>query len=292
MEMNTLILGDCLTEIDNIQDGIVDLVIADPPYFKVISEGWDYQWRTIDDYLQWSLEWLAKASRTLRVGGTMYLFGYYRTVSLLAQSLEGIGLVLRQQIIIDKGMKAVAGRATKKYRMFPNVTESIFMLFKDNKPFLRNLLREAKERTGLTSREINEKLGVKSNGGGMWSIYAGNNVCAQFPTIEVWEKLSAIFGFDIEYSKVAQTFNPQMGLTDVWNDIDFYSERRFHPTQKPLKLRDRLIFASSNEGDVVLDPFMGSGNAILSAKANGRRYIGIEKDKKYYDIAYNRVENE
>ena len=41
--------------------------------------------------------------------------------------------------------------------------------------------------------------------------------------------------FDLPYEKIAQTFNAQMGFTDVWRDIDFYEEKRYHPTQKPIK---------------------------------------------------------
>ena len=87
----------------------------------------------------------------------------------------------------------------------------------------------------------------------MWSIFTGKNVCEQFPTRDVWKKLSDILNFDLEYNKVAQTYNIQMGYSDVWRDIDFYEETRYHPTQKPIALIKRLIIASSNENDIVLD---------------------------------------
>ena len=104
----------------------------------------------------------------------------------------------------------------------------------------------------------------------MWSIYTGKNVCSQFPTKEIWDKLQNILEFSLEYEKIAQTFNPIMGLTDVWDDIDFYREKRVHPTQKPLKLIDRLILLSSNEQDKVLDLFSGSGTTMISCEKNNR----------------------
>ena len=64
-----------------------------------------------------------------------------------------------------------------------------------------------------------------------------------------------------------------------------------HPTQKPLELLNRIISASSDPGDVMLDPFNGSGTTGIMAKALGRVYIGIEYEKKYLDLAIKRLRN-
>jgi DNA modification methylase len=204
--------------------------------------------------------------------------------------LESYGLELRQQIIVNKGMQAISGRATKKYRMFPNVTESILFLSKDPKPFIKEFLKNRQKELHLTAKEINDRLGVKSNGGGMWSIYTGKNICEQVPTRELWEKLQAILQFDLQYDTIKQTFNTEMGITDVWDDIDFYHEKgRIHPTQKPLKLINRLVLASSDRNDVVLDPFMGSGTTAVACVESGRRYIGFESDTEYYRQSQTRL---
>ena len=284
--------NDCIEVMREIPENSIDLVIADPPYWKVVGEKWDYQWKTEKDYVEWSLKWIKEVSRILRLGGTFYCFGYFRTLSLIVPYLEEMGLELRQQIILDKGMRSVSGRATKKYKMFPNVTESILFIIKDNKQFIKPFLKERQKEMGLTSKQINESLGVKSNGGGMWSIYTGKNVCEQFPTEKLWNKLSNILRFEYPYNKLAQTFNPQMGYTDVWTDIDFYKEKHLHPTQKPLKLILRLIMASSNEGDIVLDPFSGSGSTQIGCIKLNRHYIGIELDENYYNISIERIKRE
>lgn len=276
-----IILGNCIDVLKDYSDNYYDLVIADPPYWKVVNEKWDYQWRTEADYIEWSKKWISEVYRTLRIGGTFYLFGYFRTLVKLIPFLQEIGFSLRQQIVINKGIKAVAGRATKNYKIFPNVTESILFLTKDNISYSRKFLKSRQKDIGLSSKEINEALGVKSNGGGMWSIYTGKNVCEQFPTQDIWQKLQKVLQFNIPYETVAQTFNPEMGITDVWNDVDFYEEKRYHPTQKPLKLIDRLVRASSNKGDKVLDPFAGSGSTLISCKNNGRIATVIEIDKQY-----------
>jgi len=285
----SIINDDCISQMKNLKDNTVDLIVSDPPYYKVVNEKWDYKWKTEEEYVKWSLEWIKEATRVLRLGGTFYLFGYFRTLSLLVPYFKSLGLELRQQIIIDKGMRAVSGRSTKKYKMFPNVTESLLFLIKDNKQFIKPFLKEHQLKKGLSSKEINEKLGLKSNGGGMWSIYTGKNVAEQFPTKELWNKLSIVLDFNLEYEKIAQTFNPIMGITDVWRDIDFYKENHLHPTQKPLDLITRLVKASSNENDLVLDPFGGSGTTALACKNENRNCISIELDETYCNIAENRI---
>jgi len=65
--------------------------------------------------------------------------------------------------------------------------------------------------------------------------------------------------------------------------------RASHPTQKPEKLLEIVIKASSDKGDLVLDPFMGSGTTAVVAKRLGRKWIGIEKEKKYINIAEARI---
>ena len=142
MELDICYNADCIEKMQSLEDNSVDLVVADPPYWKVIGEKWDYQWKTEKDYVEWSLKWIKEVSRILRIGGTFYCFGYFRTLSLLVPHLKEMGLELRQQIIIDKGIRAISGRATKKYKMFPNVTESILFIIKDNKQFVKPFLKE------------------------------------------------------------------------------------------------------------------------------------------------------
>ena len=65
-----------------------------------------------------------------------------------------------------------------------------------------------------------------------------------------------------------------------------------HPTQKPLKLLERILLASTNEGDVLLDPFNGSGSTGIAALRLGRKYIGIEVSEEYLDLTIKRLEDE
>ena len=63
-----------------------------------------------------------------------------------------------------------------------------------------------------------------------------------------------------------------------------------HPTEKPVELLKVLIENSSNEGDIVMDCFMGSGSTGIACINTNRKFVGIEIDKKYYDIAVERIQ--
>lgn len=91
--------------------------------------------------------------------------------------------------------------------------------------------------------------------------------------------------------------NQKLRLThpsNIWTDISVpfwsMSENTDHPTQKPEKLIAKLILASSDEGDVVFDPFLGSGTTAVTAKKLNRHFIGIEKEKEYAALALKRLE--
>jgi site-specific DNA-methyltransferase (adenine-specific) len=64
----------------------------------------------------------------------------------------------------------------------------------------------------------------------------------------------------------------------------------YHPTQKPLRLLRRAILASTHEGDLVFDPFCGSGTSGVAAKELGRLFVGAEKEEEYAELAGRRIE--
>ena len=81
----------------------------------------------------------------------------------------------------------------------------------------------------------------------------------------------------------------EMRVPSSWQK--FNCEVGLHPTQKPLELYEYLVKTYTNEGDLVLDPTMGSGTTGLACKNLNRNFIGIEKDEKYFKIAQERLEN-
>ena len=84
-------------------------------------------------------------------------------------------------------------------------------------------------------------------------------------------------------------------MKDVWeSSLTKPSEKKCgkHPTQKPIEILEKIILASTDEGDLILDPFNGSGTTGIAASRLDRKYIGIEKEKEYLDLTIRRKETE
>lgn len=267
-----------------------DLAIVDPGYWKVLGTSWDYEWRTRDDYFDWSAKWIGHMARVIRLGGSMFVFGYFRMLARMSLLLEEHGFLTRQEILVDKGLQAIAGRATRKYKLWPNTHESILFVVRDARPFVAQMLLERQATCGLTAKQINLALGVKANGGGMWTILTGKNVCGQLPTRRVWNQLQTILSFELPYESIAPTFHPSLGFTSIWNDISFRCRPRLHPAQKPEALIERLVAACSNKGDKILDPFAGSGTTGVVANRLGRLATLVERDASTYEKLCRRMD--
>jgi site-specific DNA-methyltransferase (adenine-specific) len=79
----------------------------------------------------------------------------------------------------------------------------------------------------------------------------------------------------------------------VWDDINFYDRKveKFHSTQKPIPLMERLVLTSSKPGQTVLDIFGGSGSTGVACKMHGRKFVGCEVDETYYQKSLQRIES-
>jgi len=270
-------------------DKSIDLIILDPPYYRVVKQAWDNQWKTLTDYINWFETLLVQLERVSKYSASLWVFGFPEQLYHLLPKFEKHGFKYRQMITVYKGLQSVAGRTSSKLKMFPTATEYILYFHRDCRSLVREILQERKLESNLSSKQINELLGVACNGGGIWSSIAGMKKSnLEYPTRQVWEKLNSIFKRPLpEYDDYVYTFNQQVGLTDVWTDINFYDKTypKIHPTQKPYKLIERIILASSCINDTVLDTFFGSGMTAKVCMNTGRKFIGCEKDKNYYDLS-------
>ena len=120
--------------------------------------------------------------------------------------------------------------------------------------------------------------------------------------IIIWDKqrngmgdLSTTFGYSYEFIIFASKGQPKIRgkrISDVWQFARVKPKEQEHQNQKPVDLLVQAIEKSSDEGAVVFDGFMGSGSCGVACINTNRRFIGIEKDPKYFEIAKNRIETE
>ncbi len=114
----------------------------------------------------------------------------------------------------------------------------------------------------------------------------------------IWCTVSKKSKYTFNYNSM-KNFNDDKQMRSNWDipvctgkeRLKNKNNSRAHPTQKPEALLNRVIISSTNPGDLVLDPFMGSGTTVAVAKKLNRDFIGVEKDKKYFNLAKQRLKN-
>ena len=283
----TLILGDCLEKIKKIKDQSIDLILIDPPYVGMVNQSWDRLTENEASYFFKNL--LEQSYRVLRYGGRFVSFGSNDTLKYLYEYSD---LKHRELLIIDKGVKEVsAGRNTKQYKQHINHCEYVFVATKYAREYVKSLLLFQSKKYNKTSKEINKLLGVAENGGGMWSIYTGNNKCNQVPTKDKWEKFKNVFPELPEFETFEEVFNNDLSKGNILQKFNFKIPNRKHPTQKPVDLLEYLIDSYSRENDTIFDPTMGSGSTGVAAIGINRNFIGIETNEEYFKIAEQRIKD-
>lgn len=284
---------DCIEFIKSLESRSIDLICTDPPYYRVVNDEWDNQWFTIDQYYEWCEQWITELGRVAKWSCSFWLFGFPQQLCNLLPVIERSGFTFRQQIVVNKGMQAVAGRTSDKLKMFPTATESIFFFHYEARDHIRDLLQLERKKLGWKGCDVNKFLSKAITGGGTFSCIASEKKPIEhrvYPTKDDWTKLQEVMNLP-EYDELVYTFNLPRGLTDVWNDINFYDRKveKFHSTQKPISLMERLVLTSSNPRQTVLDIFGGSGSTGVACKLHGRKFIGCELDEIYYQKSLQRI---
>ena len=141
------------------------------------------------------------------------------------------------------------------------------------------------------------KMNWKNNSEDIWFCTLSNKYLFNIDSVKVRRKVIAPYKVDGKPKDWLEENGSQVRIThpsNIWNDISvpFWSmpENTDHPTKKPEKLIAKLILASSKKGDVVLDPFAGSGTTCAVAKKLDRKFIGIEINSVYASLALKRLE--
>ncbi|MDR2409972.1 MAG: hypothetical protein LBE13_17925 [Bacteroidales bacterium] len=261
MSVNKLILGDNLEILKTMESETVDLIYLDPPFFS--NRNYEVIWGDegevrsfkdrwsggVDHYIAWLKERVIEMHRVLKSTGSIFLHcDWHANAYIRVEILDKIFGKNNFQNEIIWSYK----RYTAVSKKFQSLHDMIFWYTKDNE----YVFNEDREDYGENSGKMDSH--YKQDEEGKWYI---------------WQKRK-----NQEPYKVYLSDGRRIG--DVW-DISIINasskERIGYPTQKPFALLERIIKCASNEGDLVMDPFMGGGTTIAVADKLNRQWIGIDQ---------------
>ncbi len=247
-EWNRVAVGDCVSVMNSLPEGSVDMVFADPPYTLQLSSelrrpndsvvnGVDDKWDQFDDfraYDEFTTAWLTAARRVLSPKGTLWVIGSYHNIFRVGALLQDLGFWILNDITWRKTNPMPNFRGSR----FTNAHETLIWCSREKggKPHTFN---------HSAMKALNEDLQMRSD----WVL----PICSGNERIKV-------------------------------------DGQKAHPTQKPESLLHRVILSSTNIGDVILDPFFGTGTTGAVAKRLGRNWIGIDREENYAALARKRIQ--
>tara|TARA_R110001632_G_scaffold38408_1_gene96686 strand:- start:56 stop:826 length:771 start_codon:yes stop_codon:yes gene_type:complete len=243
--------GDCIEVMKSIPDASIDAIITDPPYGTTACK-WD---SVIDFELMWE-----QLNRIIKPNGAIVLFGSEPFSSALRMSnIKNY----KYDWIWEKSMPS--GMATAKF-MPMKYHEIISVFVNKGKPTYNKI---------MTERSDVGKARLKNSG----KILNGSK-----HTSEHISK-NKIAGTYSEYNKTKVNPKTIIKVKSVPN----CNGTKLHPTQKPVELMEYLVKTYTNESETVLDFTMGSGSTGVAAKNLNRKFVGIEMDSNYFEIAEQRI---
>jgi site-specific DNA-methyltransferase (adenine-specific) len=295
-----LIHGDCIEQSEQIENGSVDLILTDPPYGNMKGaelDGWGKDKTHWDDALN-PKDIFNIANRILRKNGKLVLFSQEPyTSQLITNAIPNIPFSYR--MIWEKDHYANALLSKKApVSYFEDIL--VFSKTHDSEGLhpLRNYFEQVLGYIALNKKTIVEIIGQKVDH--VLRVDSTQfSLCTESTYNELIEhfKIDQMKGFKTfaELHKIDRFYNPS--TFNLWQGKKFKSNilkykkdyNGYHPTQKPVALLEDLIKTYSNEGNLVVDLTCGSGSTAVAAINTNRRFIAIEKEEKYFQIANERI---
>jgi len=291
-----LYLGDCLEVLPTIEAGSVDAVVTDPPY-GVRDEDWD----AMDSYefARFSMAWL---SQSRRISET--LVSFYASGTEFAAWCEYLYPRVRQLIWHKPLGSQYAGASESRMWFAYEPIAHCFTKKEVVKPkdlAVANIIKHAREANGLSRGGVDLVIRGKKTG----LCYRWEEA-ACLPTPEQSTALKKLLGMNGEFdaAMVAATAAKDDTLQKMSDKtsgtaaakLDVFTYRTItggcHPCEKPVELLADLIETTTNHGESILDPFMGSGTTGVACARIGRPFIGIESHPKHFATAVKRIEAE
>ncbi len=246
--LNTILKGDCISQLEKLPKHSVDAIFADPPYNLQLGGGltrpdqsevdgvtndWD-QFESFEAYDAFTRAWLLACRRVLKPNGSIWVIGSYHNIFRVGAIMQDLNFWLLNDVVWLKTNPMPNFRGKR----FTNAHETMIWAGKD-KASKCTFNYEA-------LKTFNDDVQMRSD----WTL----------PICTGGERLKGEDG------------------------------KKIHPTQKPESLLYRVLLSSTNPGDVVLDPFFGTGTTGAVAKKLGRNFVGVERDRDYIAAANARIE--
>ena len=272
MDNNKIVLGDCLDLMSNVKDKSVDLIYMDPPFYtQTVQKLYDKQgrqysfddsWATIEDYVEYIRLRFKECRRVLKDTGSIFVHcdrnaSHYLKIAL--DKVFGEGSFQSEIVWSYK-------RWSNSKKGLLNNHQIIFFYSKTADFKFNTMYTDYSETTNVDQilqdrvRDENGKSKYKTDGNG---VVVMGQAKKGVPLSDVWE---------IPY------LNPKA------------KERVGYPTQKPIILLEQIIKLVTDEGDLILDPFAGSGTTLVAAKMLNRNYLGFDISKDAVDLTNSRLE--
>jgi len=248
--------GNSLDWLASLDSESVDLVFADPPY-NIKKAEWD-NFENQEKYIAWSIQWISQASRILKSNGSLYVCGFSEILADLKYSVSKYFKNCRWLIWHYKNKANVGSDWGRTH-------ESIIHFRKSDQ--------------------------VKINIDDVRIPYGAHTL--KYPSHPQAE--TSAYGKGKTKKNNNWTPNPKgakpKDVIEIPTTCNGMGETTPHPTQKPEELLRKFILASSQEGDLIIDPFSGSGTTIVVAEQLNRRWMGCDLNIEYNNWAIQRLEN-
>ena len=248
--------GNSLDWLVSVDSESVDLVFADPPY-NIKKAEWD-NFENQEKYIEWSIQWISQASRILKSTGSLYVCGFSEILADLKYSVSKYFKNCRWLIWHYKNKANLGsdwGRSHESIIHFRKSEQAKINIDDVRIPYGAHTLKYPSHPQAETSAYGKGKTKKNNN-------WTPNPKCAK-----------------------------PKDVIEIPTTCNGMGETTPHPTQKPEELLRKFVLASSHEGDLIIDPFSGSGTTVVVAEQLNRRWMGCDLNIEYNNWAIQRLEN-
>lgn len=252
-ESGLLFQADSLTWLKEIKDESVDVIFADPPY-NIKKASWD-DFESQEAYIQWSLEWIKEAARILKPTGSLFICGFTEILADLKHPAMKYFKSCKWLIWYYKNKANLGndwGRSHESLLLLRKSKNFTMNIDNIRIPYNRHTLKYPAHPQAKTSQY--------SKGKSPKDIWHPHPLGAK-----------------------------PKDVIEIPTTCNGMGEKTKHPTQKPEELLRKIILSASNENDIILDPFSGSGTTIVVAEQLKRKWIGCEICEEYNRWAVERL---